>query len=1740
MGPAAESTSETLQFPKLNGTNYHVWADNMKAALQAKSLWGIVSGRERCPVQPPHRFPKLVAAQAAEATEASSAGEKAPEASSSKQTVLTVFEVLQSKEYRNWESSVNNHEKWLNRDDAAMGLMKNAIEYTQHESIIDSNSSQDMWDRLHMSYFQQRSGINVHYLYQQLYSRKWNENSPISDHVSFYLSIRRQFIEAGHRVDDVTVINALLLSLPHTPTWEVVKQNLLYKGPSLTIENVTTELASVYDRLMLEDTADGVNKKTKTLALVSTQSDSSRRPGKGGSKQSGGRKKLSVEERKARAKKYTKPEDICKKCGRKGHWSIVCHGEITKDPETAHLAVDDLAPSNSREARRVYMATTHRYNDHSEILLDSAASCHMFSNRDLFLTYEEVKNDHISTGGSHRIAVEGRGTIRMFTRVHPEFLSTVTLENVLHVPELNANLVSLGTLQRAGAIIQGIGNGISISINNEETLLATLMGTSGTLYRIHHEGIANDEITHLAKQSTMRLWHRRMGHLSPSTIRTMERSNIVRGLKIHAPTDYDYLCAGCAHGKSHRLPLPNASESRYERMELIVMDLTGPMNVPTWDGYTYALVMVEVSCRYPVARLLKSKEDVGPAVRDIIALLERQSGIKARRIRSDNGTEFVNSVMDKFCKTNGIIHETTNPYHPEQNGIAERAIAIFLEMMRSMLHTAEIDLRYWGEAFMYAVHIRSLTPTSGLEGLVPYEAWTGRKPDVSHLRIFGSFGWALVPKEVRHGKLESRAVRVRMLGWWTDETKGWQLEDLENGKLIASRDVNFDENDAPSELASIDLPRATTEEVDEFVDDAIDNGTSSEDEPESAEALEQRLLTPPNIVSPASKPPPAPRKTTKWSDLPKREPSSRTRKPVERYGQKETTHVAFLTIGGEPSNYKEMMDSPNRDGWKAAVDAEYRQLKEKGVFEWVESLPEGKKAVGSRTVYRDKLDGHGNHVKFKSRIVARGFSQIPGEDFNETFSSVAKFTTLRVFLSLAAFLDFDIHQIDIVGAYLQGDLDEEIYMEIPEEIKELDPDAQKGYWRLRKSLYGLKQSGRQWKKRLHDILVGLGFTRAWADDCLYILRQKGKISLLILVYVDDMLVAGPNFCMIISLKNDITKHFDITDIGKLEYILGIQVTRDRNARIIYLDQSAYIQKLVTRFGMENCHPIQTPVAVNHHLSSAQSPSTTYSQNEYNAYANGIHYLSLVGSLLFATQTRPDIQFGVGLVAQFSGNPGIAHLATAKRILRYLKGTANFRLALGRRKEGELDLVGWSDSNWAQDLDTRKSKQSVVATSTVEAEYVASANATREAVWLRTLLKELDFPQTDATIIHADNQGCIALAGNPVSHSRAKHIDIRHHFIRERIENKEIKLEYISTKNMLADIFTKALPRESFIKFRERLGVLPGVSSRGRDLGERADGLFIYATSAIRYIEQNTGGSRLGPEERLQVLLRPDEEGQHAKLSKLDRLYLLIMDQIPKETLPSTLVILYAYDYLSVVRSGSSRKIWLTIPVISSVLGLSQPAFYDAISPLCSVLQEYTQQGMSHPSLQFFHSSFTEFLANPARSQANYHIQTNEICTLFYSACVDVLCQPPPAVSKRHSRYKDYESQEQKEIVVRQAAFTILFSIPSWVEYFRLSEHPDILAKMTQIDWNLHARAYEASALLQIYTYSTISKQIPWNWRPQIIRPKKGFHQLIYKVLGPFIGDKLVLKRTDKFVLGRGDKKALIDGSDLKPYHRKFE
>jgi len=239
---------------------------------------------------------------------------------------------------------------------------------------------------------------------------------------------------------------------------------------------------------------------------------------------------------------------------------------------------------------------------------------------------------------------------------------------------------------------------------------------------------------------------------------------------------------------------------------------------------------------------------------------------------------------------------------------------------------------------------------------------------------------------------------------------------------------------------------------------------------------------------------------------------------------------------------------------------------------------------------------------------------------------------------------------------------------------------------LKKALYGLKQAGRQWKKRLHDVLTKFNLTCTFADDCLYIKKEAEKIILIVLVYVDDMAVAGPNGTHIVLFKSALAENFDITDMGELRFMLGILVTRNREKRLIYLSQSAYIHQILNCFGIRDAIPVSIPLAVKHNLSTSQSPTSKAEKRAYKGYSDGIHYLSLVGSLFFATQTHPDIQFTVSLVAQFGGNPGVTHLEAAKRILRYLKGTVNFRLVLGKRQNGDFDLIGWTDSNWGQDPD----------------------------------------------------------------------------------------------------------------------------------------------------------------------------------------------------------------------------------------------------------------------------------------------------------------------------------------------------------------------------------------------------------------------------------------------------------------------
>lgn len=596
------------------------------------------------------------------------------------------------------------------------------------------------------------------------------------------------------------------------------------------------------------------------------------------------------------------------------------------------------------------------------------------------------------------------------------------------------------------------------------------------------------------------------------------------------------------------------------------------------------------------------------------------------------------------------------------------------------------------------------------------------------------------------------------------------------------------------------------------------------------------LLTPPpaEVEQPAA-PERAP-KPNRWAYLPPRDHPARVRIAAQCYvagtsdQQIDTavqrdgiTHRVFIAYTGDPRTMKEAQASSKRIQWEEALRAEVKQLEDTGTIEWVgeKDVPKDKTKLNGKVVLETKRNGEGLVQKHKCRIVVRGFLQVQGKDYHETFAPTAQFITLRALVSLAAREDWNIHQFDVTGAYLKGDLEEELYMRVTEgvDVKGLTEKI----WRLLKPLYGLKQSGRQWKKKLDEIMRDLGFEKSAADDCLYVLKEDGKVVLLVLVYVNDGIVAGPDHSRVVKFKKELNKHTLITDGGKLHYLLGIRFRRDRKLCTITLDQSAYTSEILRQFGMQDSAPVRTPLNPKERLTAAQSPTTDAEQRSVRD-AYGFAYLEAVGSLLYNCQTRPDIAHAVGVLARYGSNPGKAHFEALKRVLRYLRGTHNYGLTLGGSEHKE-DLIGWTEADWADDEDTRRStsgfvfevaggavlwsskRQPTVALSMAEAELMAASNATKEAIWLRTLLGDMGYEQITANTMYEDNNACILISRNPgVSRARTKHIDIRHHFIRERVAMGEIDIQFCSTKDMLADMLTKQLPREAFKQFRSAIRV----------------------------------------------------------------------------------------------------------------------------------------------------------------------------------------------------------------------------------------------------------------------------------------------------------------------------------------------
>ena len=495
---------------------------------------------------------------------------------------------------------------------------------------------------------------------------------------------------------------------------------------------------------------------------------------------------------------------------------------------------------------------------------------------------------------------------------------------------------------------------------------------------------------------------------------------------------------------------------------------------------------------------------------------------------------------------------------------------------------------------------------------------------------------------------------------------------------------------------------------------------------------------------------------------------------------------------------------------------ELKSMKQNNVRDLVE-LPESCKRVGCKWVFKTKRDSKGNVERYKARLVAKGYTQKSGIDYTETFSPVSKKDSLRIIMALVAHYDLELHQMDVKTAFLNGDLEEEVYMDQPEGFS-MEGKSQM-VCKLKKSIYGLKQASRQWYIKFNTIITSFGFKENTVDRCIY-QKISGSKFIFLVLYVDDILLAVNDLSIMHETKEFLTKNFEMKDMGEASYVIGIEIFRDRSCGLLGLSQKAYIEKVLEKFNMNKCSPGVIPIQKGDKFSLMQCPKNDVERKEMES----IPYASVVGSLMYLqTCTRPDISFAVGMLGRYQSNPGIDHWKAAKKVLRYLQGTKDYMLTY--KRSNELEVIGYSDSDFAGCLDSRKStfgylfllaeaavswksaKQTIIASSTMEAEFVACFEATIHALWMRNFISGLGVVDTitKPLKIYCDNSAAVFFSKNDKYSKGAKHIELKYFVVKEEIQKQRVSIQHISTELMIADPLTKGLQPKLFKEHVIRMG-----------------------------------------------------------------------------------------------------------------------------------------------------------------------------------------------------------------------------------------------------------------------------------------------------------------------------------------------
>jgi transposase InsO family protein len=1193
------------------------------------------------------------------------------------------------------------------------------------------------------------------------------ETTAVTDHINTIRTLFSQLTTLGQQIEESERAELLLQSLPDSYDQLIINLTNNILTDYLVFDDVAAAILEEENR---RKNKGDRNSSNQAEALLVSRGRSTERGSSGSQRQ--GRSK-------SRSKKTVK----CYNCGRKGHFKKDCWFKKGIENTAESSKPQGCVASTSEDGEVLYSEAATISTDREELtevwLMDSGATWHMTPNRDWFHTYEPISGGKVFMGDNHALEIAGIGTIKL--KMYDGLIRTIT--GVRHVKDLKKNLLSVGQFDSLGCKIR-TDNGIMKIVKGALVVLKarkTVANMFVLMGETHHRAEASIASASPAEEKTM-MWHQKLGHMSEKGLKVLSDQKLLPGLtKVTLP-----FCEHCVTSKQHRLKFGTSTTKSKCILDLIHSDVW-QAPVVSLGGARYFVSFIDDFSRrcwvYPIRR----KADVLAVFKTFKARVELESEKKIKCLRTDNGGEYTSDEFDNFCQHEGIKRQFTTAYTPQQNGVAERMNRTLLERTRAMLKAAGLGKSFWAEAVNTACYVINRSPSTAIELKTPMEMWTGKPADYSQLHIFGSPVYVMYnTQEVN--KLDSKSRKCVFLGY-ADGVKGYRLWDPTAHKVVISRDVIFAEGKMQMEEHN-SIPKETTAVQMENTQ----NHTSSEAAPEHEEQEQIESETPEVRRSTRERRPPA------WHS---------------EYVTESNIAYCLLTEDGEPSTFHEAIKSTDVSMWMTAMQEEIEALHKNNTWDLV-PLPQGRKAIGNKWVYKIKRDGNNQVERYRARLVVKGYAQKEGIDFNEIFSPVVRLTTIRVVLAMCAIFDLHLEQLDVKTAFLHGELEEEIYMLQPEGFAETGKENL--VCRLNKSLYGLKQAPRCWYKRFDSFIISLGYNRLSSDHCTYYKRfEENDVFIILLLYVDDMLVIGPNKDRVQELKAQLAREFDMKDLGPANKILGMQIHRDRSKRKIWLSQKNYLKKILRRFNMQDCKPISTPLPVNFKLSSSMSPSNEAERMEMSR----VPYASAVGSLMFAMIcTRPDIAQAVGAASRYMANPGREHWNTIKRILRYIKGTSDVALCYGG---SEFTVRGYVDSDFAGDLEKRKSTtgyvfiiaggavswvsklQTVVALSTTEAEYMAATQACKEAIWMKKLMEELGHKQENI-LLYCDSQSALHIARNPAFHSRTKHIDVQYHFVREVVEDGSVDFQKVHTKENPADALTKPVNTDKYIWCRSSYGL----------------------------------------------------------------------------------------------------------------------------------------------------------------------------------------------------------------------------------------------------------------------------------------------------------------------------------------------